>query len=240
MQIIVEATAADVARRAAEKTAAYIRENPGRLLCLAAGETTQELYGILSDMHIQGQVDLNRMYYVMMDEWVGIDAEANGSCAQIMNSGLYRRAGINPARCLIWDGNATDMQAECERVERGIKERGGIGLAVLGVGYNGHLGFNEPGTPADSRCHVAELDDITVETGKRYFDGKTPPNRGVTVGLRRLLGAENILLMALGAEKAPIMRRALMEEPTLQCPASLLQPLETFQVLMDRALFAAL
>ena len=240
MKIIVEPTAELISQKAALRVADYIRENPGKLLCFSAGNTPKTMLRELVEMQYKAEIDLNRMYFAALDEWVGVGADTSGSCAQIMLDNFYGPAGIDPARCLLWDGTTEDMDAECARMERWIKDRGGIGLAVLGVGPDGRIGFNMPGGTADARCHVAELNLETREAGRGYFEGVTAPVKGFTIGMKRLLAAERVHLLALGAEKAQSMRRALMGEPDPQCPASLLQTHENYRVFVDRALFTAL
>ena len=240
MKIIVERTPDETAHWAAARAADYIRENPGRLLCFAAGDTPKGMLSELVRMQMQAEIDLNRMYFAAINEWAGFGADAPGSCARLMLDTFYGPAGVNPDHCALWDGSAPDMDVECARMDRWIRKRGGIGLAVVGIGADGHVGFNEPGTPADACCHVASLTEETREAGRKYFNGADAPAHGLTVGLGQLLAAEEIFLMALSADKAPVIRRALIGEPDERCPASLLQRHENYRIFTDRKLFAAL
>lgn len=240
MIITVETTTEALAKTAALEIAAYINAHPGTLLCLAAGDTPLRTMAKLIALQNAGKTDLSSVYYIGLDEWKGIGYETPGSCAQVMEDHFYGPAGIPKERIRIWDGKAADSGAECQRMEQWLAERGGIGLTLLGVGMNGHIGFNEPGSPEDALTLRTALDATTLRVGPKYFGGAPCPTEGISIGLAALMRARTVLLMATGIHKTLIIRRALMEQPTPQVPASLLRRRKQLCVYLDEALFESL
>ncbi len=233
MTIATFPTSMELARAVAGHVAHWVRAHPGGLLCLAAGDTPLAAYRLLAAEHRTGAIDLNTMWYVGLDEWVGLGRRHTGSCRQVMADGFYDLAGIDPARILAFDGENGDLAGQCAAVDRWIDGHGGIGLTVLGIGRNGHVGFNEPGTSPTARSHIVELDATTRLVGQKYFVDGVVPGRGVTVGMGQLLAAEELLLVASGAHKASIVRQALAGAPTPGVPASLLRRNDRLTVWLD-------
>ena len=163
------------------------------------------------------------MWYVSLDEWAGLGYEDEGSCRQVMFDNFYNAASIAGDRITTFDGRDCDLEGQCGRVDEWISEKGGIGLTVLGVGMNGHLGFNEPGIETFDKCIIVNLDNTTLNIGKKYFNGAACPTMGITVGLGHLLKAESVALIASGEKKAAIVWQAVEGGMTNPNPASLLQ-----------------
>ena len=253
MNINASPTADEAMRLAAFDIADYVRNNPGALLCLAAGKTPLPLFKHLIDMqnYKSGQdagarssdetvkkpgarssaetvnksgagLNLSDAYYVGLDEWVGVGRETEGSCAQVMFDNFYGPAGVPPERICAWDGLCADTGAEMERVGSWISARGGIGLAMLGIGVNGHVGFNEPHTDPSKKLALVKLDEITKTVSKKYFLKYLPVAYGLTVGLAELYSSRRIMLVATGAGKADILRKVLSGNRDPAVPASLL------------------
>lgn len=223
MRIEVFESGEQMARALAGAMAEFVSTHPGTLLCLAAGDTPLAAYGELARLHRAGAVDLNTVDYVGLDEWVGLGCEDRGSCRQVMFDGFYDAAGIDHRRILAFDGRQEDLGAQCQAVDQYIAAHRGIGLTVLGIGMNGHVGFNEPGADPAGAAHPVELDETTLRVGTKYFPDGHAPGQGVTVGLGQLRAARHILLVATGEHKASIVARALRGEETPQVPASLLR-----------------
>lgn len=252
MQIIVKRDHEEISRTVAEQIAAYINKNPGALINLAAGDTPLRAYELLIELQREGAVDLSSVYYVGLDEWVGLGYAVRGSCAQVMQDGFYGPAGIDPVRICAFDGTA-DVKSECERVSDFISAHGGIGLTVLGVGLNGHIGFNEPryehkeigvsgetGLKRDSEetvglCRIVDLDEVTRAVSVKYFDSPLPVEQGVTVSLETLADAKQVILMATGAKKSDIMNRVINGEKSEAVPASMLKDHQGLVVCVDEA-----
>ena len=240
MKLLIGRSDKDFAEIGAQYIAKFIRGNPQSLLCLAAGDTPLGMYKRLVELQHQGEVDLNSVYYVGLDEWVGIGYEIKGSCMQVMMDGFYGPAQIRPENMRVFNGLAENMEEECAQVEQWVADHGGIGMTLLGIGMNGHVGFNEPYTDPQKSIVLHDLDNVTEQVGKKYFDGKNCPTQGVTIGIRLLSGAKQVCLVASGAKKAPILRKSLMEDPTVAVPASLMQLHEQLTVIMDQEAFRAL
>jgi 6-phosphogluconolactonase/glucosamine-6-phosphate isomerase/deaminase len=222
MEIIVKPDAAALSEAVADRAAAFINRNPGALVCLAAGDTPLPAYRRLIALQAEGAVDLSSVYYVGLDEWVGLGRETRGSCLQVMYDGFYGPAGIPEDRIVAWNGLNRDIEGEIARIEAWIEVRGGIAFTILGIGMNGHVGFNEPGTGLPLGCIRVELDETTRRVSKKYFDSPLPVESGVGVGAGELKKAREILLVASGAHKAEVALRVAKGAPDASVPASLM------------------
>ncbi|MNP27186.1 Glucosamine-6-phosphate deaminase 1 [compost metagenome] len=153
-----------------------------------------------------------------------------------MNEQLFNHIDIDIARTQVPDGQAADLEQECNSYEQRLDDRGPVDLQLLGIGHNGHIGFNEPGTELTGRTHVVDLKDETRKANARFFDSiDEVPAQAITMGVGTILKAKQILLIARGEEKAEIIREAFMGPITTACPASLLQCHPNVVVLLDRA-----
>lgn len=218
---------------AAAAIAAVVRSKPDATLCLASGNTPEGTFRHLVRMAADGDPDFSRVTFIGLDEWVGIGPDNPGSCYRAVAGPLFEPMGVRPEQIHFFNALSDDLPAECRRIDAVIAERGGLDLLLLGVGMNGHLALNEPGTSWDLRCHVVTLDDITVTVGQKYFQEPTPLTQGITIGLRYAQEAEQTMLIASGKGKAGILKKALEEPPTEALPASLFQTLERGWVLLD-------
>ncbi len=220
----------------ASSIATWINGNPGALLCLAAGDTPLDAYRRLIEMQQQRLVNLASVYYVGLDEWVGLGYDDRGSCIQVMRDAFYAPAGIPGQRIVVFDGFG-DPGRECARVGEWIARHGGIDLTVLGVGMNGHIGFNEPDDigSEDAPCHVAQLDETTRRVSAKYFGEPRAVAQGMTVSISALKQTAKVILMAGARETAPITARLSSTVPTPALPVSLLRDHPDIEVLLDRA-----
>ncbi len=221
-------------RRVAGDMAEYIRNHPGALVCLAAGDTPLGAYAELVKLHKAGKVDLNSIYYVGLDEWVGLGYETRGSCMQVMYDTLYGPAGIDEERRVVWNGRCEDPQAEIRRITDFIHSHGHIDFTLLGIGMNGHIGFNEPGTGLPEGAILVDLDETTKSVSKKYFDTPLPVRLGVGVGAGELKKADTIYLMANEARKAQIVARVVNEPATPDVPASMLMDHANLTFYLDK------
>jgi glucosamine-6-phosphate deaminase len=190
---------------------------------------------------VRAGLDLSRAHAFNLDEYVGLGPEHPLSCAAFMHAHAYPLLGLQPAHCHVPDGRAADLAEACRRYERAIDEAGGLGLAVLGLGRNGHLAMNEPGTSFDSRTQICTLAPQTLADNARLYPaGATLPEHGATMGLATLRGARAVLLLAFGARKAEAIAAALAGPIDRACPASCLQGHPALTVVIDRAAAVAL
>jgi 6-phosphogluconolactonase/glucosamine-6-phosphate isomerase/deaminase len=173
------------------------------------------------------------MYYVGLDEWVGLGYNDKGSCVQVLRDNFYVPACIDKERFRLFDGKAKDIDKECEAMNEWLKLHGGIFLSVLGIGLNGHIGFNEPYAPDKEGCFSIELDRMTIDVSEKYFSEKMQIASGITIGWRTLLNAENLYVLASGKHKAHIVKKAFAEEPSVSVPASLMRKNRMLKVVLD-------
>lgn len=214
---------AALSHHAADYIANLVRQKPDAVLCLASGDTPTETYRLLSNMVRSGQLDLTQCRFIGLDEWVGFGPTDVGSCAYYLYRDLFTPANIRPEQITYFDAKATDLQAECARVDTAIAGFGRLDLLLVGVGLNGHIALNEPGTPFSLRCHVVQLAQSTIDVGQKYFTQPTPLSQGITLGLQHLTEARDVILMASGPRKAAIVGQALHGPVTESLPASIMQ-----------------
>ena len=222
MIINISPTIAETAKSTAACISQYIRENPGALLCFAAGDTPLPIFHSLIEMQNKGEVDLSSVFYVGLDEWVGLGRETIGSCAQVMFEEFYEPAAIPSNKICVWDGLCTDIGAERTRIESWIKKHGNISLAMLGIGMNGHIGFNEPYTDNTDSTVFVPLDSTTKAVSVKYFKDPTSVEYGVGISIGGLKKANKLLLIATGPNKAKIVKKVLKGERSMAVPASML------------------
>lgn len=212
-----------------------INAKPDCVICFAAGDTPLPMLRKLVALQKEGAVNLNNAYYVSLDEWWGIGYDTPGSCIQVMKDAFYLPAGISESRMALFDGTAGNAQREKDRISRFLDAHGGLDLIVLGVGMNGHIGFIEPGVHSENVCELIPLSKTTKEVSIKYFGYVTPLEYGITLGVKTMLQAEKIIVMADGTRKREIMKRVLQGPVSEECPASLLRTSSKTQYYMDTA-----
>lgn len=224
MRIIIEPDAAAVALGAATRTAELIRRSPGCVLGLPTGSTPLPLYRELVRMHREEGLSFASVVTFNLDEYVGLPPEHPASFARYMHRELFDQVDIDPANAHRLDGNAEDLEAACDLYEAAIRDAGGIDLVILGIGVNGHIGFNEPGSPLDGRTLVTTLTPETLEANALAFGGpEEVPRLAITMGVGTILEARTCLLLATGEHKAAAVREMVEGSVTEQVPASALQ-----------------
>ncbi len=240
MNVVVLADPPAVARAAADRVAARLAARPDAVLALPTGETPTALYRELVRRRRDEGLTFARATTFNLDEYVGLGADDPRSCAAYLAEHLFRHVDLDPSRRHLLDGRAPDLAAECARYEALLARRP-VDLAVLGIGRNGHVAFNEPGAPPDGRTAVVALAPATRAVNARlYPPGTTLPDRGITMGLGTIGDAEELLLVAFGAAKADAIRAALAGPVDAACPASMLRAHARLEVLVDRAAAAGL
>jgi len=218
---------------AAEQIIQTIKSKPQVVLCLATGESPKLTYNLLVKKVIEQKIDLKNVHFVALDEWIGIPPTNPGSCHYFLNENLFSPLGIKK-NIHLFDAFAADFPKECEKMNEAIRHLDGIDLMLVGVGMNGHIGFNEPGTSESLYAHVQDLDSITSQVGQKYFTEKTELQKGITLGLRHFFEARQVLILANGKKKSLIIKRALVEPISIQVPASLVRKHSHAKVLIDQ------
>lgn len=225
----------DLNATAAAMIASLLLTKPQAMLGLATGSTPIGIYRHLADMYRKGQVSFARAYAVNLDEYVGLSQSHPQSYRSFMNEHLFQHIDIPMAHTHVPDGNAMDLAAECAALEQVILDHGPVDLQLLGIGHNGHIGFNEPGHSLTGFTHVVDLEERTRTANARFF-GNTDavPKQAITMGIGTILKAKQIVLVGFGADKADIIKQALTGPVTTACPASLLQCHPNVLVLLDQ------
>lgn len=225
MTIQVFVNEAALAEGAAQRVGADVRRRPALVMGLPTGRTPVALYRKLAEMAAKGQVDFGGVTTFNLDEFAGLPAGDPRSYRSFMAAHFFGPAGVPAARTHFLNGTAADADRECARYEASIVEAGGIDLQLLGVGVNGHIGFNEPADGLHARSHLAELHAETREANAELFGhdpGAVPP-RALSMGMATILGARAIMVLATGEEKAVAVQRAIEGPVTTRLPASFLQ-----------------
>ncbi|MFB2533215.1 glucosamine-6-phosphate deaminase [Paracoccus sp. p3-h83] len=240
MKVLILDTAAQAADRTAGLIAEQLAARPASVLGLATGGTMVPVYRALRAMVAAGQVSFARATTFNLDEYLGLSPDHPHSYRATMQAELFDHVDIDLARTHLPIGNAPDPQAEADRYEAAIASHGGIDLQLLGIGQNGHIGFNEPTSSLTSRTRIKTLTRDTLEANARYFPDGDMPRYALTMGVGTIMDARHCLLLATGAAKAEAVA-AMVEGPiTAACPASILQMHRHATVVLDRAAAARL
>ena len=230
MEIIIQPTAAEAAAIGARIIARLLREKPDAVLGLATGSTPVALYRELIAMNL----DWSRVTTFNLDEYIGLPRSHPQSYHSFMWENLFRHVNIREENIHIPDGNASDIPAVCQRYEDDIRAAGGIDLQLLGIGGDGHIGFNEPTSSLASRTRIKTLTRRTCEDNARFFGpGEEVPRHVITMGIGTIMEARENLLLAFGAAKAQAIAEAVEGPVTANNPASILQMHRTVKVCLD-------
>ena len=215
--------------------------NPRLVLGLPTGRTPLALYRALAERSRHAGIDWSGVRTFNLDEFVGLGGDDAGSYRAFMQSVLFDHVAIDPAHINMLDGRARDLDAECARYERAIADAGGIDLQVLGIGANGHIGFNEPAESLQIETHVAVLQQGTRAANAQWFDGAVArvPARALSMGMATILAAREIVLVATGEEKVAAVAGMVNGSVTTRLPASFLQLHPRVTVMVDRAAWGA-
>jgi glucosamine-6-phosphate deaminase len=225
-----------VASEAAILLADEVRRRPDAVLGLATGSTPEATYAELVRLHREEGLSFARVRSVNLDEYAGLDGEHEQSYRQYMQRHLFNHIDIRLWNALVPDGVAADAEAECRAYEQRIQGLGGVDMWLTGIGTNGHVAFNEPGSAADSRTRLVDLTTATIESNSPLFaHADEVPRRAFTVGIETLMASRRLLLLATGESKAAAIAAAIEGEVSSACPASFLQEHADCTFLLDRA-----
>ena len=231
-----------VARALARRIAAALDQNPRLVLGLPTGKTPVSLYHELASIAAAGHADFSHAMTFNLDEFLGIPPSHPSSYRQYMQQHLFGRVNLRREHIHFLDGSAPDPAAECARYEKAIQEAGGIDIQILGVGTNGHIGFNEPAAELQARSHRVTLKPETRRSNAALFQGdvQAVPHEALSMGMATILHARAIVLLATGRSKASCVERLLNGPITTAMPASFLQVHHDVEVMLDEAAAADL
>lgn len=234
MRVIIEEDYDEMSGRAASMVAEQIREKPDSVLGLATGSTPVGMYEELVRMHREEGLDFSDVTTFNLDEYYPISSTHPESYHYYMEEKLFKHVNIDREDVYIPDGLVKDYNSFCEWYEKKIKEYGGIDLQVLGIGRDGHIGFNEPGSSLGSRTRIKTLNQKTIKDNSRFFENKEDvPRYAITMGVGTIMDARKCLLLASGERKSKVLRKAIEGPITAQVTASALQMHRELIVIAD-------
>lgn len=234
MEVIILPTAAEASEVAARLVARQLREKPSSVLGLATGSTPCKLYQLLARMHREDGLDFSKATTFNLDEYVNLDPTHPASYHQFMEENFFSHVNVRRKSVHIPDGMVADVPAHCSDYERAIRKAGGIDLQILGLGSDGHLGFNEPGSSLASRTRIKTLAEGTRSDNARFFTGaQEVPHHVITMGLGTIMESRMCLLLAFGKAKAEAVAASVEGPVTASAPGSLLQFHPQAKVLLD-------
>jgi glucosamine-6-phosphate deaminase len=224
----------EVSERAAEIIADTIKSNKNAKLGLATGSTPLGVYEILVDKYNKGELDFSSVITYNLDEYYPIEKTNDQSYHYFMNENLFSKVNIPAQNTHVPNGEAENPIEECEKYEKAIEEIGGLDLQLLGLGINGHIGFNEPDDELNAKTHVTELTESTVQANSRFFDSiDDVPKKAITVGVGTILGAKVILILVSGKAKHEALMGLLKGKVSSYLPASVLSLHKNVTVICD-------
>lgn len=214
----------ELSSKAAAMICAQVVLKPNSVLGLATGSSPLGTYAKMIEKYENGEVDFSKVSSINLDEYVGLDGSNDQSYRYFMNTNLFSKINIDLAKTNVPNGCAADIKKECEAYDALIAQSGGIDLQLLGIGLDGHIGFNEPDKYFEKATHEVELDPSTIEANARFFESEADvPRKAVTMGMGGIMSAKKVLLIANGANKKDIIEKAFFGPITPEVPASILQ-----------------
>ena len=224
MRLIVARNYDEMSRLAADEIASVISSESEPVLGLATGSSPIGTYRELVRLFDDGEISFKDVTTFNLDEYVGLDGSHVQSYRYFMNYNLFDHVDIDRSRTHVPSGVSDDVEYECSRYDLQIEEAGGIDIQLLGIGHNGHIGFNEPSDIFPKTTHEVKLAESTISANSRLFDSiEDVPRSAVTMGIGTIMAARKILLIANGSDKSYIVKKALFDDVTPEVPASILQ-----------------
>ena len=236
MKIIKAKDYKDMSRKAANIISAQIIMKPNCVLGLATGSTPIGTYDQLVEWYNKGDLDFSEVTTVNLDEYKGLTRENDQSYYYFMNDKLFSRVNVNKERTFLPDGMDPDSDKACRDYNEIIASVGGVDLQLLGLGHNGHIGFNEPGTTFEAETHCVDLTESTIKANQRFFASMDEvPKQAYTMGIKTIMQAKKILIVISGEDKAEIVKEAYFGPITPKVQASVLQLHNDVIVVADEA-----
>lgn len=235
MRIIVVDNYEEMSKKAAMMIASQVMLKPNSVLGLATGDTPLGMYKELIQLFNKNEVDFKEVTTFNLDEYYGINRQNPQSYYNYMMVNLFNNININKENINVPDGTALDVIAACSAYEDKIKEADGIDMQVLGIGGNGHIGFNEPDVNFEAATHLVNLDEQTIEANSRFFDSvEDVPVKAISMGIKTIMNSKKIILLANGISKAGSIERALKGKISPNIPASILQLHNDVTIILDK------
>jgi len=223
MQVKIYKDNQSLSEAAANEIIDLVKKKPNAVVCMASGDTPRLTCKLFVEKTKKEMVDLAHMTFIGLDEWVGIPPENDGSCHYFFQNEIFKPLHLSLSQIHLFDAKAVNLEEECKKMDKITFEKGGIDLMIVGIGMNGHIGFNEPGVSFENYAHVIDLDETTVTVGQKYFKIPATLQKGITLGLKHLQESKKVLLLANGTKKAGMVKKTIEGEITNAFPASIMQ-----------------
>ncbi|HUX55893.1 MAG TPA: glucosamine-6-phosphate deaminase [Bacteroidales bacterium] len=220
--------------KTAEMIADIIIKKPDALLCFPAGETSVGTFKHLIELNKSDKISFKHCKIVGLDEWANIGEMKSENCFSFLKKHLFDHIDYSEENLSFFDGESSDLRQECIKTDNFIRKHGPIDMILLGVGMNGHLALNEPGTPFDLYSHIVELDETTKKVGQKYFLGKVKLTSGISLGLKYIIEAKTVILQLNGSRKAEVAKKLIESEISPAFPASIIKSHLDSYFLLDK------
>jgi len=241
MRIFIGENYDEMSRQAANVLSAQVTMKPNCVLGLATGSTPIGTYKVLIERCQKGDLDFSQVKSINLDEYVGLSGEHDQSYRYFMDTNLFNHINIDKANTNVPNGLAEDVDAECARYNEVINTLGPIDVQVLGMGHNGHIGFNEPSDVFELETHKVDLAQTTIDANARFFaSANEVPRQALTMGIKTIMQAKTVMVVVSGADKAEIVKKAFSGPVTPQVPASILQMHSDVILVGDKAALSKL
>ena len=217
-----------------------IARKPTAMICIASGHTPVGVFQCLVGDVKSGKLDLSHVTFVSLDEWIGVDPSDPGSCLAMLKKDFFHHVSLRKEQVRYFDVTQMDLQKECDAMNELIASHGGLDVMLVGIGTNGHIGMNEPGSSFDDYAHISKLAEETIRTGQKYFARATSLDKGITLGLRHFREAKLPILMANGSKKAAIMTTMMSSKTTESIPATIVHQVNQCLIALDAEAAASL
>ena len=234
MRIIITKNYDDMSRKAANIISAQMITKPNCVLGLATGSTPLGTYKQLIEWYNKGDLDFSQVSTVNLDEYRGLTHDNDQSYYYFMMNNLFKHVNIDISRTHVPDGTIEDADKACADYEEIVKSYGGVDLQLLGLGHNGHIGFNEPASEFPKATHCVDLQESTIQANARFFEKiEDVPTQAYTMGIGTIMAAKKVLLIASGKDKAEIVKKAFFGPVVPEVPASILQMHQDVTIIID-------
>lgn len=235
MNVLVFDTEEQIGVAAGYYMCGQVLQKPASVLGLATGSTPIKAYDHMISLYRQGAVDFSEVTTFNLDEYCRLDVKDKNSYHTFMYENLFNHINIPDQNINFLNGNAWDLEKECENYEKKIKAAGGIDIQLLGIGSNGHIAFNEPADAFQRWSHVVNLKKSTIKDNSRFFDSvEDVPTQAVTMGIGSIMQSKRILIIAIGEKKAKAIKQVIDGNVTPKCPASILQFHKDVTLMLDK------
>jgi galactosamine-6-phosphate isomerase len=212
-----------------------IKEKPTAVICFASGHTPLRTCQLFVQKIKEQKMDVSQVHFIGLDEWVEVEPDNEGSCHYFLYNTIFIPLEIAASQIHVFDAMSNDIEQECKKMDTIIESKGGIDLMIVGIGMNGHIGFNEPGVSFANYSHVINLDETTLTVGQKYFSTATNISKGITLGLQHLMESKKAILIANAERKAEIIKKTIEEKITNQIPATIMQQHNNGFIFLDEA-----